>query len=270
MARLLSILMVASFFTPASMPAPLAGIAHVAFRVSDVAKSREFYQKLGLEQSFAFNDPGKPPVSYIKVNDRQFIELYQQKDETQPLGLMHVCYEASDIEALQKDYVARDVKAPEPKKARAGNMLFTIRDPENQVVEFTQYMPGSLHFEDRGKHLGEVRGAIHLVAVTMGVQDIQSERQFYATKLGFEDSGAQPAIKLRVPGSSGEELELEQANPSLKPRIVLAVGNLQHLAGELRGHGVSTEKSGKAISLIDPDGARIILNPSRETQSRKP
>ena len=117
MARLLSILMVASFFTPASMPAPLAGIAHVAFRVSDVAKSREFYRKLGLEQSFAFNDPGKPPVSYIKVNDRQFIELYQQKDETQPLGLMHVCYEASDIEALQKDYVARDVKAPEPKKA---------------------------------------------------------------------------------------------------------------------------------------------------------
>jgi len=57
--RLLSILLVASSITPASKPSPtLAGIAHVAFRVSDIAKSREFYQQLGFEQSFEFNDPG--------------------------------------------------------------------------------------------------------------------------------------------------------------------------------------------------------------------
>ena len=56
-----------------SLPSPpLTGIAHVAFRVSDVAKSHEFYQKLGFEQSFEFNDPGKPPVSYMRVNDTQF------------------------------------------------------------------------------------------------------------------------------------------------------------------------------------------------------
>ena len=115
--RLLSILLIASLITPASKPSPaLAGIAHVAFRVTNVAKSRDFYQKLGFEQSFEFNDPGKPPVSYMKVNDRQFIELYQRADDSQPLGLMHVCYEAADIEAVQRDYVQRDVKAPEPKK----------------------------------------------------------------------------------------------------------------------------------------------------------
>ena len=104
-------------------------------RVSDVAKSREFYQKLGFEQSFEFNDPRKTPVSYMKVMITSFIELYQRKDDSQPLGLMHVCYEASDVEALQKEYVEREVKAPEPKKARAGNALYRTRSgrPNSRV-----------------------------------------------------------------------------------------------------------------------------------------
>ena len=134
--RLLSILLVASFINPASKPlAELAGIAHVAVCVSDVAKSREFYQKLGFEQSFEFNDPRKTPVSYMKVMITSFIELYQRKDDSQPLGLMHVCYEASDVEALQKEYVEREVKAPEPKKARAGNALYRSRSgrPNSRV-----------------------------------------------------------------------------------------------------------------------------------------
>src|SRR6478609_1043573 len=87
-------------FVMQAAPAPkvspnLAGIAHVAFHVTDVPKSREFYRSLGFEEAFAFKDPGKPPVSYVKVNDRQYIELYQRKDDSQPFGLMHVCYEAN-------------------------------------------------------------------------------------------------------------------------------------------------------------------------------
>jgi catechol 2,3-dioxygenase-like lactoylglutathione lyase family enzyme len=39
----------------------LAGIAHVAFRVTDVQKSRDFYRTLGFEQSFEFTDTGKSP-----------------------------------------------------------------------------------------------------------------------------------------------------------------------------------------------------------------
>ena len=139
---------------PAPKPSPnLAGIAHVAFHVTDVPKSREFYRALGFEEAFAFNDPGKPPVSYVKVNDRQYIELYQRKDQSQPLGLMHVCYEASDLEALHAYYVQQGVDAPAPRKARAGNLLFFLHDPEGQTFEFTQYMPGSLHYEARGMHL---------------------------------------------------------------------------------------------------------------------
>jgi len=262
--RLLSILLIASLITPASKPSPaLAGIAHVAFRVTNVAKSRDFYQKLGFEQSFEFNDPGKPPVSYMKVNDRQFIELYQRADDSQPLGLMHVCYEAADIEAVQRDYVQRDVKAPEPKKARAGNMLFTIRDPENQVVEFTQYMPGSLHFEDRGKHLGAARGSMHMQRIAFPVQDVAAERAFYAEKLGFEDSAGQGIVRLRVPRSENEEIQLDRTDSASKARISFEISNVPKTAEYLRSQGLTPQRNGEAISLTDPDGVFVIFNPGQ-------
>ena len=117
----------------------LAGIAHVAFCVRDFNKSRDFYRVLGFEEAFSFVDPGKPPVSYVKVNDRQFIELYGRAHDSQPLGLMHVCYEASDIQSVWNEYAKRGIDSPQPRKALAGNLLFLFRDPENQIVEFTQW-----------------------------------------------------------------------------------------------------------------------------------
>src|ERR1039457_682589 len=72
----------------------LNGVAHVAFRVADVPKSREFYRTLGWEQAFEFSDDKGTATSYVKVNDRQFIELYRRGVPTDSLGLMHICLEA--------------------------------------------------------------------------------------------------------------------------------------------------------------------------------
>src|SRR5215469_3422778 len=257
--RLLLILLVALLVPPDSKPSPeLAGIAHVAFRVSDVAKSREFYQKLGFQQSFEFNDPGKPPVSYMKVNDRQFIELYQRNHESQALGLMHVCYEASDIATLQKEYVSRGVNAPEPRKAPAGNMLMVFRDPEDQTVEFTQYMPGSLHFEDRGKHLAEPRVGSHLARATIAVRNLPEERSFYVGKLAFEDLGEKGTVRLRLPGPSGDEIELDSSSPA-KTQIALSVPNAEGAADELRRRGLAVQKDREGVAVTDPDGAVVIF-----------
>ena len=277
--RLLSILLLAFFISheavsiqsavsdtkEKTLPS-LVGIAHVAFRVSDVAKSRAFYQKLGFEQSFEFNDLGNPPVSYIKVNDHQFIELYQRKDDSQPIGLMHLCYETNDIEALQKEYVERGVKAPEPKKARAGNMLFIIHDPADQVLEFTQYMPGSLHYQDRGKHLGAAQGIMHIESVLVGIQDLAKSRALYATKLGFEDSGGQGVITLRLPGSSGQQIGLESNNPLPMPRIAFSVTNAGRIVNDLRQRGVVFDQES---SVSDPDGAIVMFTERKEQKNAR-
>ena len=242
---------------PAPKPSPnLEGIAHVAFHVTDVPKSREFYRALGFEEAFAFSDPGKPPVSYVKVNDRQYIELYQRKDETQPLGLMHVCYEASDLEALRAYYVQQGVAAPAPRKAHAGNLLFVLHDPEGQILEFTQYMPGSLHYEARGKHLGANRIGDKMMTPTIPVKDFDSEHSFYK-KLGFDDAGSQNSIRLRLPGNSGEGIQL-QSHIALVA-VIFAVADVKRAAGELRKRGLKHQENAESVSVSDPDGVGIVF-----------
>ncbi len=59
----------------------------------------------------------------------------------------------ADIESLHKAYVAAGLQPTEPKKARAGNLLFVMHGPDNQLLEYTQYMPDSLHSLSHGKHL---------------------------------------------------------------------------------------------------------------------
>lgn len=258
----IGILLAAAFFAvPLEESSPaLTGIAHVAFRVSDVPQSREFYRALGFEQSFELADPGKPLVSYIKINDHQFVELYGRTDNSQSIGLMHVCYEAADIESLWKEYVKRGVNPPPGRKARAGNLLFLFRDPESQIVEYTQYLPGSLHFEDRGKHLSDRRISPHLIRAVTPVKDLAAENQFFTSKLGFKELGGSTTVRhLRLPGSSGEELDLEYSAATAKPQIVFAVANITAAAAELRKRSIPVTPAGDSISITDPDGTVLVF-----------
>src|SRR5882724_10155913 len=150
----------------------LTGIAHIAFRVNDLQKSRDFYHVLGFEQAFEFRDAGKTSVAYIKVNDRQFIELIPRTSDSQPGGILHKCFEVADIESLHEAYVERGLQPTESKKARAGNLLFVMYGPDNQLLEFTQYLPESLHSQDHGKHLSPRRISPHMLAATTGVKDL--------------------------------------------------------------------------------------------------
>jgi len=259
------ILLLAPQGTPAPKPSPaLAGIAHVALRVTEVRTSREFYGRLGFQEAFAFSDPGKPPVSYLKVNDRQFIELYQRNDDSQPLGLMHICYEAGNIDALHEYYVNRGVNTPAARKARAGNLLFVLRDPEDHVVEFTQYMPGSLHYQARGKYLGEGRVSSQMGGASIPVKDIEAERSFYTSKLGFEDTDEKGA--LRLPGNSGEAVELQSGPPT---RILFEVADLERSARDLASRGFQVRKSDRSISIADPDGAILEFIPANKTANQR-
>src|SRR5215468_121891 len=255
-----------SFFCamPAQDSAPsLAGMAHVAFRVNDVAKSRDFYHTLGFEEAFSFSDPGKPPVSYIKVNDRQFIELYGRADDSQPLGLMHVCYEAADIQSVWNEYSKRGIDSPQPRKARAGNLLFLFRDPENQIVEFTQYLPGSLHFEDRGKHLGEKRISQEMVSATVPVRDIAPEVAFYKEKLGFEKSALENTLSL--PGNSGHAVQLTSL--TTPARITFAVFDLAGTSAELRHRSRNSTDAKDSVSVADPGGNIVVFASGKSSAS---
>jgi predicted lactoylglutathione lyase len=48
------------------------GITYVAFRIADLHASATFYQGLGFEQAFRFDDSRRTVVDFLKINDHQF------------------------------------------------------------------------------------------------------------------------------------------------------------------------------------------------------
>jgi catechol 2,3-dioxygenase-like lactoylglutathione lyase family enzyme len=143
-------------------------------------------------------------------------------------------------------------------------MLFDLLDFEGQLLEYIQYLPGSLHSLDRGKHLGGHRISQHLLEVGIPVRNIAAERTFYTTNLGFEHSGPGEA-KLRLPGNSGNEIELESASTTTSPQITFAVENTKHTAKDLRHRGFKVHTDGdNSVLVSDPDGLLIAFTASQE------
>jgi catechol 2,3-dioxygenase-like lactoylglutathione lyase family enzyme len=255
-----------SALTAHAQSTDLTGIAHIALRVNDFQKTRDFYHTLGFEQAFEFADNGKLSVAYIKVNDRQFIELIPRTSDSQPGGILHTCFEVADIESLHKAYVERGLQPTEAKRARAGNLLFVMHGPDDQLLEYTQYMPESLHSLDHGKHLGD-RISTHLVEATTPVRDLPAERAYYTGKLAFRSAGSD-GNEMYIAGSSGDKVELQAASPDTKPHVVFTVANVRRAAKELRKRGFEVQKSRHAVSVTDPDGAVIVfVPPSRASGS---
>jgi catechol 2,3-dioxygenase-like lactoylglutathione lyase family enzyme len=239
-------------------PANLAGIAHVAFRVSDLTRSKIFYQKLGFEQAFVTTKDGKTTESFLKVNDHQFIEIYPQQDPSQSIGFMHVCFEATDLEALNHAYLGRSLTPTPVKRAGAGNLLFTMVGPEEQNIEYTQYMPGSLHTKDQGQHLGEDRISKEIVGISLSMEDPVAARAFYQQSLGFHESRHSleaGLIPLLLPGTSNQMVEI---TPNVF-QLLLSVPSLRHAASQLREKNLQVEKQGNMLTVKDPDGNRIVF-----------
>ena len=237
----------------------LAGIAHVAIRVSDLSRSRDFYQKLGFEEAFTLTKDGVTTESFLKVNDRQFIEMYPMQS-SQPIGFMHVCFEGADLEALNRDYLARGLSPTPVKRAGAGNLLFTMEGPEKQNIEYTQYMPGSLHSNDRGKHLGADRISTELVALGLAMKDELAAEEFYSQKLGFQPLQRffEPGLlALRLSGPSRQVVQITPAGSACK--IFFAVSDLGRAAAQLNTLHLSVQKQGSTLTTQDPDGNRIVF-----------
>ena len=233
---------------PATLP-PLNGIAHIAIRVKDIATSVSFYHKLGFDQAFAntAKDGTTVSQSFIKLNDRQFIELYPVTDRDTQVGFLHLCFEGADLNAIHDYYVAEALTPISVRTAGAGNLLFTMKGPQQfadpQNIEYTQYMPGSKHSNDFGQHLGPDRVGEKMTVVALAMQDPAAARAYYLTKLGFTPTSANPA-RLNLPGTSGQQVEIVPVDP-LGPRssIILESANLDKAAAQLTRQQVEFKRA---------------------------
>jgi catechol 2,3-dioxygenase-like lactoylglutathione lyase family enzyme len=236
----------------------IVGIAHVAYRVRSLDKELAFLQKLGFEESFAFNAGGKTSEVFVKINDRQFFEIYPQTNPSQQLGWMHVCYEVGDLEALVPVLNARGLKPSPVAKAGAGNLISSLKDPDGRVTEFTQYMPGSRHTLDKGQHLGANRVSTELLGFELPVTDLKAAHRFY-TALGFDVEDAGSGLRLSLAGNDDLRIELPLYRPGLKVQSLFAVADAHKAAAQMRAAGVTADLEKKLVFVQDPDGNSLVF-----------
>src|SRR5262249_30884400 len=61
---------------------PIAGLSHIALYTHDINQSRAFYKDfLGFDEPYSLtNKDGMLHLTWIKINDRQSIELFPEKE----------------------------------------------------------------------------------------------------------------------------------------------------------------------------------------------
>ena len=241
----------------------LAGIAHIALRVHDIAASTAFYQKLGFEKAFELSRNGQVYETFLKINDHQFIELYPATEKNPQTGFLHVCFEGRNLQAAHDFYVAHGLTPNAVRTAGAGNLLFTMPGPATpsgpQNMEYTQYMPASMHSKDVGQHLGANRIATEIVAVAIAANDPDAAVAFYTEKAGFTREHPIPGggTLLAIPGSSGESIAIVPAS-GLGYKSAIGLNTSAEKARKLlqqRGITVVTMETQSVVT--DPDGNYI-------------
>ena len=94
----------ASAQTAAAVERPsIIGVAHIGLKSDDLAKSREFYGKyLGYQEPFTVNEPaGGLMLTYFKVNDHQYIEVFPNLKDPNEDRLSHIAFETTDARRLR-------------------------------------------------------------------------------------------------------------------------------------------------------------------------
>src|SRR6266852_4405730 len=92
----------------------ITGVAHIALFVHDMDKARAFYKDfLGFGEPYSLNKPeGGLAMTFIKVNDRQYIELFPEVEPGSD-SLNHIAIETDDAEALRAYLGAQGITVPE-------------------------------------------------------------------------------------------------------------------------------------------------------------
>ncbi len=144
------------------------------------------------------------------------------------------------------------------RKASAGNLLSTLKDPTGDMTEFTQYMPGSRHTLDRGQHLGPSRISNAIMGFVMPVRELPVMKEFY-TNLGFEAEDTGSAVHLTTPGAPGLRVEISRAGGGSRPQILFPVADARKAADELKRMGVEANRQDKIVFVRDGDGNSFVL-----------
>jgi catechol 2,3-dioxygenase-like lactoylglutathione lyase family enzyme len=264
MRALLSIFILAGMGNAQDLP--ITGISHIAFRVSDLEQARNFYTGvLGLPEAFTLGN-----THFMKVNDEQYLEVQLGPPAEGNLRITHISLVTTSVEKLHALLIERGLQpAPLKPTGTDGNRSFRLNDPDGNIIEFTEYQPGSLHFNARGKLNDAPRISSHLQHGGFPVKDLQASIAWYHDKLGFirvfqgdPAKSELPLANMRMPGPRGDYIELI-AEPGIAQHACFEVPDIQaaYRLAVARTKVGESPKIGRTLrwlfNLYDPDRSRI-------------
>jgi catechol 2,3-dioxygenase-like lactoylglutathione lyase family enzyme len=267
----------------------ITGVAHIALAVHDIEKSRAYYKDfLGYGEPYKLDNPdGSLSLTFIKVNERQYIELFPEKTAGTD-RLLHISIEVESAEGMRAYLKSKGVKVPDQvSKGRIKNSNFMVTDPDGHLVEIVQYNADGLTVQAKGKFLDDnpagprVSQRMSHLGIIVGA--LEPAMKFYGGILGFQeiwrgskDGKVLSWVNLKVPeGNDYLEFMLYDQMPDLK-----TLGTLHHICLEVpdieKSKAVLEARPARAahtrpleirtgvnrkrqMNLYDPDGTRSEL-----------
>ncbi|MGA8368003.1 MAG: VOC family protein [Candidatus Acidiferrales bacterium] len=263
----------------------ILGVSHMALFVSNLEKSRWFYEDfLGFAEPYDIKrDDGSVRIAFIKINDDQTIELFTDPPK-QDGHLSHIAFYTDSAEGMRAYLASQGVTVPDKvTTGKIGNLNFIITDPDGHAVEFVQYQPDGLTRQDAGKFLPDTRISTHIYHVGVTIQALGPATKFYGGILGFQEfwrgsaNGAVLSwVNMRVPdGQDYLEFMLGSKPPDAKERgtknhISLAVPDVEEAVATLEARPAAKNytqpitihvgvNGKRQANLFDPDGTRVEL-----------
>jgi catechol 2,3-dioxygenase-like lactoylglutathione lyase family enzyme len=271
--------------TPPQRP-KILGISHAGFFVSSLAAALDFWHGLlGYDDAYDLKNPdGTISIAFIKINDHQHIELFNQKPPAGSGYLSHIAFIVSNAEQMRLYLASRGIPVDSKVgKGRTGERNFEIKDPDGTLVEFVEPQPDGMEAKNAGKFLPATRISDSIYHLGFLVGSSQKSMAFYGDILGFHEfwrgssNGKELSwIDMRVPDGNdyvefmlyrdlrppnerGVSEHVSLSVPDLATSITLLEARPAYkaYAKPLTPHtGVNGQRQ---VNLFDPDGTRVEL-----------
>jgi len=260
------------------------GLAHAAFYVEDMKEAVAFYtQFFGYESPYSMPLPSGGELVWIKINDRQSVELFPGTASTPGSDrLAHIAIETDDADAMRLYLQSKGIKVPDKTPVgKSGNKNFMISDPDGNRVEIVEYQPTGWTAREIGKFQPAGRVSTKMKHVGIKVARLDAAMAFYGDLLGFKEIYRQSAdgntlswVNMQAPdGDEYIEFMLHDQPPTAQQlltmhHICLEVDDIMAAHRLLKDRplpksckhptGMKLGKNGRwQINCYDSDGSRV-------------
>ncbi len=261
---------------PETSSSPLRGIAHLAYRVTSLAAARHFWEDyLGFAEPFTVASN----MAVIKINDQQYVELYQGVVGPPQYQLVNYGYQVNDAEAMRTQLAAAGVPVPASVTTNVlGNLSFFSADMDGHPVEWVQYLTNSLTGRSQGQAMPDTQVFAYIISTGGFTSNSYAiDNSFYITQCGFLPNGTSgiDSHLINIPNSDdfyehGTYNTLDAPTAGTKSQIDLlnfrgmtieqSVAILTNRDPSMTIDLHLTSKGRYVGNVYDPDGTRVELD----------